>query len=533
MDHFEDNAVPETLAAARSTAPAKPGRVYLVGGGPGDPRLITLRGVECLRQADLVLYDGLVSPLILHHTHAKTVRTCRIDSPDGRRLDQDEINSRLIEAAQSGLTVVRLKGGDPLIFGRGLEEAQALRLAGIEFEIVPGITAATGAGAYTGIALTHRKFASAVAFVTGHEDPQKTQPLIDYQALAAFPGTLVFYMGLSQLERIAAELIQNGKRSSTPAAVISRATTARQQIVTAPLDQLAAAVQASGLRPPSLIVVGDCVGVRETAGWFELAPLFGLHIGIPRPYQQAVEAIDSVLACGAHPVLMPTIRISEPGDWSATDAIIDRLDDFGWIVFTSQNGVERWMQRIWERGLDVRAMGAAKLAAIGSSTAEALTRFQLRADLVPSEFRSEQLAAELVEQVQSERVLWVRASRGRDVLPDKLTAAGIEWEQAVVYEHQDVTELDVQAEQLLESGELHWIALTSPAIARSCAEQLADRADRYVADGLRLAAISPVTAEAARSAGLPVHAIAPVYTWNGLLQSIATTTQTLTKPPTP
>ncbi|HUG89779.1 MAG TPA: uroporphyrinogen-III C-methyltransferase, partial [Planctomycetaceae bacterium] len=252
-----------------------PATVYLVGAGPGDPGLITLRGLELLRRADLVLYDGLVNPLLLRHTSAECERTCRSPQPEDRRLAQEDVNRRLIAAARDGRTVVRLKGGDPFIFGRGGEEAAALAAAGIPFEVVPGITAATAAAAYAGISLTHRDLASAVAFITGHEDPAKGETSIDYALLARFDGTLVFYMGLHRLPAIVESLLAHGKPPDTPACVISRGTLPAQRTVEAPLAELAAAVRAAELKPPSLIVVGGCARQRRDIAWFERRPLFG------------------------------------------------------------------------------------------------------------------------------------------------------------------------------------------------------------------------------------------------------------------
>ena len=263
------------------------GKVYLVGAGPGDPGLLTLRGRECLLQADEVVYDGLVNPLLLRLTKAHATRTSRVDGPTGRRLDQEEINTLLIALAREGKCVVRLKGGDPYIFGRGAEEAEALLKAGIEFEVVPGVTAATAVTAYAGISLTHREDASAVAYVTGHEDPTKPHSALDYETLARFPGTLVFYMGLHRLPEITAALISAGLSPSTPAAVISRGATSRQRTVTASLESLPEKVTAARLRPPSLIVIGSCVMRHERLAWFEAKPLLGQRIGITRPDAQS------------------------------------------------------------------------------------------------------------------------------------------------------------------------------------------------------------------------------------------------------
>lgn len=492
------------------------GKVYLVGAGPGDPGLLTLKGERCLAEADLVLYDGLVNPFLLRHSHARATRTCRVGQGSDRRLDQAEINQQLIDAARSGKTVVRLKGGDPFIFGRGSEEAAALADAGIPFEVVPGITAAIAAGEYAGISLTHRDFASAVAFVTGHEDPEKQESSLDYGNLAAFPGTLVFYMGLHRIGQITASLMQHGKDPQTPVAVISRGSTPLQRTVTAPLCEIVERAREAKLHAPSLIIVGDCVRQREKINWFEKLPLAGVSIGITRPEGHADNAIELSLALGAQPVLIPTIGIQPVSEWTQIDAAIDRLGEYDWIIFTSVNGVDALLRRIWSLGGDVRKLGQVKLAAIGPATAQRLENFHLRADLVPSVYRGEALAEALAPHVNGKRVLWPRASRGRDILPEQLSAAGATFDSLMVYQHVDVDQFPADVLNQLDVGELHWIALSSPTIARNMARILSPTRQRRT----RFAAISPVTEAAACEAGLEIAAVATEHTWPGLLEAI-------------
>lgn len=496
------------------------GKVYLVGAGPGDPGLISLRAVECLQRADVVLYDGLVNPLVLQHAHANCERTCRSSSPDGRILKQDEINERLVEAAKAGNTVVRLKGGDPFIFGRGSEEAAYLRKHGIEYEIVPGITAAVAAGEYAGLSLTHRDHASMVTFVTGHASPDKPDSALDYELLAKLPGTLVFYMGLHRLPQIAASLIEHGKSPSTPTAVISRATTPLQRTVTASLGEIADEVDRAQLVAPSLIIVGECVRQREELAWFEQRPLFGLRIGITRSEAQASPQISRAIELGAQPVLMPLIEIRPAPDTGPLDAALDRLDEFDWLVFTSANGVDVFFNRLWETGRDTRSLGMIRCAAIGPSTADALAEFRVRADIVPDEYRAEGLAAALAPLVAGKRVLWPRANRGRDVLPNELTAAGATVEQVVVYENVDSAALPADVLAAIESEQLDWIGLSSPSIARSLAEKIRTELRSKLGTTTKLATISPVTGQAATDAGLPVSAEATTFTWDGIFEAI-------------
>ncbi|MHC4877499.1 MAG: uroporphyrinogen-III C-methyltransferase [Planctomycetota bacterium] len=496
------------------------GKVYLVGAGPGDPGLISLRAIECLQRADVVLYDGLVNPLVLQHAKAKCERTCRTSAPDGRVLKQDEINERLVAAAKAGNTVVRLKGGDPFIFGRGSEEAAYLRQHGIEYEIIPGITAAVAAGEYAGLSLTHRQHASMVTFVTGHEAPGKPGSALDYAQLAQLPGTLVFYMGLHRLPEIAASLIENGKSATTSAAVISRATTPLQRTVTAELGDLADAVSEAQLVAPSLIIVGSCVQQREELAWFEERPLFGQRIGITRPEAQAAPQISRAIELGAQPVPMPLIKIRRTADPSPLDAALQRLDEFDWLIFTSVNGVDAFFSRLWETGRDGRALGRIRCAAIGPSTAETLAAFHIHADVVPKEYRAEGLATALKPLVAGKRVLWPRANRGRDVLPAELTSAGATVEQVVVYENVDADTLPDNVLAAIEAEELDWIALSSPSIARSFAQRIPDEFRAKLGTTTRLVTISPVTTEAARDAGLPVAAEATTYTWDGIFEAI-------------
>lgn len=496
------------------------GTVYLVGAGPGDPGLLTLRGLECLRRADVVLYDGLVNPILLRHSKARAERTCRVSDGRERRLDQEEINRRLIAAAQAGKTVVRLKGGDPFVFGRGSEEAAALAAARVPFEVVPGVTAAVAAGEYAGFSVTHRDHASAVAFITGHEDPAKGSPSLDYRVLAAFPGTLVFYMGWHRLSQIAEALIVAGKNAATPVAVISHASLPSQQTVTAPLGIIAEQVASAGLRPPSLIVIGECVRQREQLAWFEKRPLFGRRIGVTRADEQADAQIDRIYELGGEAVLMPTLEIEPPETWNAVDEVLRRVGEFDWIVFTSANGVRALLGRLWELGGDSRRLGRARLAAIGPSTAAALGEFQLRADVVPETYRAEHLAAALCPQIVGQKVLWARANRVRDVLRNELTAAGAQLEEAVVYQHHDVEAWSDDINQRLIAGQLDWIGVSSPAIARNVARLMPESVRALLGESIRVASISPVTSAACQEVGLPVSAEATEHTWDGMLVAI-------------
>lgn len=499
------------------------GQVYLVGAGPGDPGLLTLRGAELLAEADLVLYDGLVNPLLLRLTHGVCERTARTRVGDGVIVPQNDINQRLVQEARAGKTVVRLKGGDPYIFGRGSEEAAALEQAGIPYEVVPGITAATAAGEYAGFSFTHRQFASAVAFVTGHEDPTRTESRLDYSALARFPGTLVFYMGLGRLSEICTQLVSHGMNDQTSAAIICRASLATQRVVSGTLANLPQLAEQAGVSPPSLVVVGDCVQQRTGLSWFEKLPLFGQRIAITRPEAQCHEIAENIARLGGQPILMPMITISdvEGGERDQLDAAIKRLQDYQWLIFTSVNGVSAFFRRLWETVGDVRDVAHLKFAAIGPATAAALEKWSLKADIVPESFRAEALAAKLLPLVAGQRCLWAGANRGRDVLPETLQTANAVVDKVVVYRNEDVAELSPSVIRTLQSGELDWVGLSSPSIAENFAALLRDAGMNLSALPFRIATISPVTSEAAQNCGLEIHAEAGSYTWNGIIDAIA------------
>ena len=503
---------------ASSTA----GKVYLVGAGPGDPGLITVRGAACLAEADLVFYDGLVNPLLLRLTHGICERTARARRDGSAIVAQSEINARLITEARAGKIVVRLKGGDPYIFGRGSEEAAALQEAGIPFEVVPGITAATAAGEYAGFSFTHREFSSAVAFITGHEDPTRDVTRLDYRALAAFPGTLVFYMGLSRLAEICGKLQVAGMPETTPAAVVCQASLASQQVVDGTLGTLPAQAAERHLKPPSLIVIGPCVTQRARLSWYEQLPLFGVSIGVTRPDEQSDDIADRIVRLGGEPVLMPMIEVC-PVDESQSAVIagaLDRLQDFDWLIFTSVNGVAEFFRHLFAAGLDARALHHAKIAVIGAFTAKRLLDFGLKADLIPAEFRAESLAEALEKLASGKSVLWLRASRGRDVLPSVLSRAGAKIEQLIVYENRDVPSFSTEVIRRLSMGSLDWIGLSSPSIARRFAELARAAGIDPEKQRTRLAAISPVTSAAARDCGLTISAEAKEFTWDGIVKAI-------------
>ena len=502
--------------------PANP-RVFLVGAGPGSPGLLTVRGAEVLARADLVLYDQLVPERLLDLAPPTAERLCVRDLPGLHPDKYPHIHQKLIEAATAGKTVVRLKGGDPLIFGRGGEEAEALRAAGLAYEIVPGVTAAIAAGAYLELPLTHRMYASAVAFVTGHELPNKPGNKLDWKALAAFPGTLAIYMGIARLPVIVGELLKYGKPPDTPAGIVERASLGEQRSVFATLATIEDARRHAGLEAPGLILIGDTVAQRAPRPWFEARPLFGQRVLVTRPAHQAAGMVRKLEHLGAVVSRMPVVEIREPADFAAVDRALDQLraGSWDWLVFTSANGVHALLRRLDAVGRDLRDLGGVKLATIGPKTADALREYRLRADLVPaSTFSSEGLAEALKPHVAGKRVLLARANRGRELLRDVLaTVATVE--QVAVYDQVDAADPDEAVLDALRRGEIKYVTLPSSNIARGVLggfdETIRGRVER---GEIRLVAISPETGNAVRELGLPVAAEAATFTEDGLIQAV-------------
>ena len=497
------------------------GIVYLVGAGPGDPGLLTRRGAEVLAGADVVVYDHLASARLLDLAPRGALRVCAGKSIGHCTLSQPEINRTIAEHARAGRTVVRLKGGDPFVFGRGAEEAEHLRAEGVAFEVVPGVTAAVGVTAYAGVPVTHRDAASAVAFVTGHDDPESPdgRARLDWEALARFPGTLVVYMGVTRLESLCRTLVRLGKAADTPAALIASGTLPRQKTVSSTLDGLPRAVADAGLGPPALLVVGEVVARRPALRWFEERPLFGRRIVVTRPLEESDRASAVLEALGAEVLAAPTVTIGPPRDLSPVDRAIDRLDAFDWLVFTSSNGVRAFLDRLEARGRDLRALGRVKLAAIGPATAETLARYRLRADLVPGEYRSEALAEALGPHAAGARVLLARADRGRAVLKEQLEQMA-EVEQVAVYTNADAESLPPDVADRLAEGSVDWVTLTSPAIAERFHALVPEDARPRIGRSIRLASLSPVTTAAVARLGWAVAAEATTYTWDGLVDAL-------------
>jgi len=495
------------------------GKVYLVGAGPGDPGLITVRGMACLRRAEVLVYDRLVNDQLVSEAPESAERVYVGKQAGHHTLRQSEINALLVDRARSGRTVVRLKGGDPFVFGRGGEEAAELAAHGIPFEVVPGVTAGVAAPAYAGIPVTHRGVASAVTFVTGHEDPDKPESDLDWDALAGMKGTLVFFMGVGNLPKIVHALMTRGRDPNTPAAAIAQGTGPGQHTATGTLENLVRKVEEARIEPPALIVVGDVVELRDRLAWFERRPLFGRRIAVTRTRTQASTLVTQLEELGAETIEMPTIRIEDPEDWGPVDRALAELERFDWIAFTSANGVERFFRRLFEQGKDVRALGCVQLCAIGPATADALGRYGLRTDLTPERYVAESLldAFRAREDLDGARFLLPKADLARSVLPEGLREMGAEVTEVTAY--RTFTPGSEEGPFGDGLGRIDAVTFASSSAVRNFVQMLGqDRAHSILQD-TSVMSIGPVTSRTARALGLRVAAEAKAHTIPGLIEA--------------
>jgi uroporphyrinogen III methyltransferase/synthase len=495
---------------------ARSGVVYLVGAGPGDPGLMTARSLDLIAAADAIFYDRLIPPGALDGAREGAELVYVGKQPGVPSVPQEEIGTQLVEAAKAGKSVVRLKGGDPFVFGRGGEEGEALRAAGVEFEVVPGVTAGVAATAYAGIPVTHRDDASAVAFVTGHEDPEKGESALDWDALASFPGTLVFYMGIKRLGENAAALISGGRDPEQPAAAIERGTWPGQRTVVATLGTIAATVEAEGIGAPALIVVGPVAARREDLAWLERRPLHGRRVVVTRARAQASGLAATLRELGAEVVELPAIRIEPRLDSAEAGRAIASIGEYALICITSPNGADLLFEalRADTPAKDARSLANATIAAIGPGTARALARHGIAADVIPERFIAEALVEALggVE-VEGRRVLVARAAEARDVLPDALRERGAEVDVVALYETvpEQPDEAAIEAAQAAD-----YVTFSSSSTVTNLTAALGDR----FPSAARVVSIGPVTSEAARAAGLTVDVEAERHDIDGLLAAL-------------
>jgi len=495
------------------------GTVYLVGAGPGDPGLITVKGKECIEKADVVVYDYLAAPSHLAHAK-KGAEIIYVGKKGGdHTMSQDGINALLVEKAKTGATVTRLKGGDPFIFGRGGEEAEALIEADVRFEVVPGVTSAIAAPAYAGIPLTHRKFTATLSLVTGHEDPDKENSNIDWDAISK-SGTLVFFMGVKNLPNIVSKLSACGKAPDTPVALIRWGTTTHQETVTGTLATIVEEVTKANLKSPSIIVVGEVVSLRDTMKWFENRPLFGKRVVITRARKQASGLTSKLMALGAECLEAPVIEIEPLSGSEAVETALSSLNAYDWVIFTSVNGVITFFDRLFEKGLDARALGSLKTACIGPSTAAELKKYGIGTDVLPDSYVAESVVEAFKGQaVKGAKILLPRAEEARPVIPVELTKLGAVVNEVAVYRTIIDTTSTEKVADALTKGEVDMVTFTSSSTVKNFVDMIPN-GDLSLMDGVTVACIGPVTEETAKELGLTPHLVADTFTIDGLVDTI-------------
>ncbi|TVY04045.1 uroporphyrinogen-III C-methyltransferase [Cohnella terricola] len=504
------------------------GIVYLVGAGPGDPKLITVRGLEALKRSDVIVYDRLASPQLLNYTKPDAERIYVGKLPDRHTMKQEEINQLLVDLALQGKTVIRLKGGDPTVFGRVGEEAELLHRNGILYEIIPGITSAIAVPAYAGIPVTHRDLASSFSVITGHESPEKLDHSIYWDKVTNATGTLVFLMGVAKIGYISDQLIRHGRSPDTPVALVQWGTRAEQRTVTGILSDIEAKVKAANLQPPAVIIVGDVVKQRATLSWVEKKPLFGQRILVTRARSQASELAAKIDELGGEAYEFPVIETRLPSTKEAESAIEQALgaaESYDWVMLTSINGVDcffRWLDRF---GIDIRRFHRAKFAAVGPKTAEALASRGVRADLLPESFRAEGLLDSLSGVIaEGQTALLPRGDLARKILPEELKIRGVKTVEIDVYDTVLSVPEDRWLPEMLERGEIHTVTFTSSSTVTNLLEALRRLGVRNPAEALKsceIACIGPVTAKTAEANGLKATIVPDTYTIDGLVEALA------------
>lgn len=506
------------------------GKVYLVGAGPGDPKLITVRGLEALRRSDAIVYDRLAAPQLLQHAppHARIFYVGK--RPERHTMKQEDINRLLVELALEGCTVTRLKGGDPTVFGRGGEEAEALRRHGIPYEIVPGVTSAIAVPAYAGIPVTHRDLSSSFLVLTGHEHPEKLDSMIRWDRVANATGTLVLLMGVSHIDHICRRLMEHGRPPDTPVALVRWGTRAEQRTLTGTLADIAGKVREAEFKPPAVIIVGEVVRQREELSWYERKPLFGRRVLVTRARDQADELSSRIDELGGEPYEYPVIETrmtTSPDKAELVRAALAQAESYDWVVLTSVNGVDYFFRWLIACGVDVRRFHRARFAAVGPKTAEALKQRGIVPDVLPDRTQGYQaeglLAAFGAELRPGQRALLPRGDLARNWLPAELRRHGVEAVEADIYETVPVAPRDDRLTEWLAQRRIHMVTFTSPSTVRNliaALEQLGASDPVGLLRQADIACIGPVTAEAAASCGLDVQVVAEPSTIDGLVEGI-------------
>ena len=499
----------------------KKGKVYLVGAGPGDPGLITVKGRECINKADVIVYDYLASPTLLKYAPKNTELIYVGKKGGDHTLSQDGINMLLVEKASAGAVVTRLKGGDPFIFGRGGEEVEILVEHGIAFEIVPGVTSAIAAPAYAGIPLTHRRFASTVSFVTGHEDPLKRTSSIDWKNLAPGSGTIVFLMGMKNLGDIARLLMENGRSPKTPVAIVRWGTTTQQTVVSGTLETIFDRAREAGIKSPAIIVVGDVVSLRGAMQWFEKRPLMGMNIVVTRARAQAGKLSGILETSGARCTECPTIEIAPSDDPLPLERLIETISSYDWLVFTSVNGVNYFFDALFAKNMDARALSSVKTAVIGPATQQRLLEFGIQSDVVPETYRAESvISAFSGMDIGGKRIALPRAKDARPILPVELRKMGAVVDEVISYQAKPVSDSGGLLLENLEEKKVDMVTFTSSSTVKNFAALLPPGRQDDLMESVAVASIGPITTETAESLGFHVDVTATDYTMDGLLQAI-------------
>jgi len=499
----------------------KTGKVFLIGAGPGDPGLLTIKAKECIEAADIVVYDYLASPLLLKYAK-REAEVIYVGKKGGdHTLSQDKINLLLIEKAKQGFDVARLKGGDPFVFGRGGEEAQMLLSHGVPYEVIPGVTSAIAAPAYAGIPVTHRDHASFVSFITGHEDPAKEDTSMQWDVYAKSNATLVFLMGVKNLENIVKNLVENGKPSDTPVALVRWGTTPQQQTVTGTLETIVERVREAKLKSPSIIIIGHVVSLRDELAWFDNRPLFGKRIVITRARTQASNLVSQLSKLGAACIEIPTIEISPPEDITPLKESIENLKHYDWIVFTSVNGVKFFFDTLYEMGKDVRALGHLKFACIGPVTKERLRDHGIVSDILPQTYQAESvIEAFSGVEIKNKKILLPRAKVARTILPEELEKMGAKVDEVTAYETHLNQEGKKELMELLKNHEIDAVTFTSSSTVSNFMSFFDSEDEKKLLNNIVFASIGPITSDTARFLGIEPDIEATEFTIPGLIDSL-------------
>ncbi|MEA2061811.1 MAG: uroporphyrinogen-III C-methyltransferase [Thermodesulfobacteriota bacterium] len=508
----------------------KNGKVYLVGAGPGDPGLLTIKGRECIRQADVVVYDYLASPSLLKYADENAEIIYAGKQGGSHTMSQDQINALLAEKAAQGLTVARLKGGDPFIFGRGGEEVEALiqyhcqnhnDLDPVDFEIVPGVTSAIAAPAYAGIPLTHREHTSSVSFITGHEDPARETSRVNWKSFARSTSTLVFLMGVKNLPFIVENLVKNGKSPDTPAALVRWGTTPRQKTITGTLANIVESVETARLKPPAVIIVGSVVSLRQKMKWFEKKPLLGKSIVVTRARSQASDLVTRLEALGASCLEAPAIDFAPPDDNTPLENSIHSIKEYHWLIFTSVNGVSCFFNTLFALGKDVRVLGHLKLACIGPATRDRLRDFGLVCDILPKTYRAESVVeAFSTQNLKNKKILLPRALEARSVLPVELSKMGADVFDIAAYKTVQASDNQDTLLKALEDKKIDMVTFTSSSTVKNFVHLLPGDPPEDLLSNVTFASIGPITTQTAEDLGISIDISADTYTIPGLVSAI-------------